>query len=237
MGSCSISESGQLIGLIAPLRVEARTASVLRKADWQVLCAGYGTARARYAANKLIAAGAKRLLVWGTAGGLDPSLPEGSIVLPKDASDEYGNVWAIDENWHDWLVRALEPRACLSRERVITVTSPVATPTEKKLLHESSGAVAADMESAAVLEVGRSCGVPSAVLRVIADTAVDALPGAVVRAKSQRFLAAEVLLRALMHPTDFSQLMRLAHGLGAAREVLKACAFNISNFKALEEPE
>lgn len=230
MGSCQISEFDQLIGLIAPLSVEARTARVLRKDEWRVLCAGYGIERAQRAASRLIDAGAQRLLVWGTAGGLDPSLAEGAIVLANEATDESGNVWLIDEEWRNWLAQALNPVARVSVDRIITVTKPVSTPKEKKLLYESSGAVAADMESAAVLELAGSRGVPCAVLRVVADSAVEALPDSVLRAKSQKFLATEVFLRALINPRDLGQLMRLARSLAAARKALTECARNISNF-------
>jgi len=56
----------------------------------------------------------------------------------------------------------------------------LASPEAKLRLGRETGAVAADMESAAVASVAKDLGIPWIVVRAIADPAGDALPNAVL---------------------------------------------------------
>ena len=77
------------MGIIAALPQECRC---LKKVNASVLCSGVGAERAAWAANQLVKAGSDRLVSWGFAGGLDPTLKPGTLLLPKQIQSEILNL-------------------------------------------------------------------------------------------------------------------------------------------------
>jgi len=63
----------------------------------------------------------------------------------------------------------------LVTERIASVSSPVRTPAERRALTQRANAVAVDMETQAIVEVGTRRGVPIHVLRVVSDLMDDDL--------------------------------------------------------------
>jgi len=61
------------------------------------------------------------------------------------------------------------------QDRIATVDTPVRTPQERRALTQRSGAVAVDMETRAVVELGTLRGIPIGVLRVVSDPAGEDL--------------------------------------------------------------
>ena len=59
----------------------------------------------------------------------------------------------------------------------VTVRIPVIKKQDRERLHRSRGASICDMESAAVLEVARSHGVPAVAPKVVSDTAETGILG------------------------------------------------------------
>jgi nucleoside phosphorylase len=59
--------------------------------------------------------------------------------------------------------------------RIATVDKPVRTPEERRALAVRAGALAVDMETQAVVEIGTRRGVPIRILRVVSDDARDDL--------------------------------------------------------------
>ena len=100
----------------------------------------------------------------GYAGGLDPGLPSGGVVLGENYSTP---------EMLGWAVCVLEGRC---RAGVIS-TSPVVLETcaEKAAHARATGAIAAEMETSAVVEACRAQGVPFLAVRVISDTACEEL--------------------------------------------------------------
>jgi len=99
----------------------------------------------------------------GFAGGLDPSLPAGALVLA--------------ENYPEHVAAA---QATLgARVRVgplVTAPAVLETPESKAELARQSGAIAVDMETETVAEFFRKRGMPFVALRAISDAAGDLLP-------------------------------------------------------------
>lgn len=99
----------------------------------------------------------------GFAGGLDPSLPAGALVLAQ--------------NYPAWL----GPAQTILKDRAhvgLLATSPAVLETvqAKAQFARQSGAVAVDMETATVAAFFREKCMPFLAVRVISDTAAETLP-------------------------------------------------------------
>ncbi len=212
------------IGVITPLHLERRTARALTCAGWRVVRSGVGAERARVTARTLIAEGAQKLLLWGTAGGLDPGLEPGALVLPKRVLAEDGRDYLPDAEWRLGIAEVLGERFALVDAPLVTTSHPVATPAEKRALAARYAAVAVDMEATVVLEAAMETGTPCAVLRAVADTHTLTLPSVVMAAVGDRFLGPEIALRLLLRPGDLPAVGRLARAVRPARQALRQAA-------------
>src|SRR5512136_3030110 len=137
---------------------------------------GVGRKRAARAAQSLLNRGATALLSWGTAGGLVPGLAPGSLVLPKAVMGSDLSLFQVDPSWHERLRIRLEGRIDLRSETLIESPTVLMTPEEQRALAYRTGAVAVDMESAAVAFTADQAGLPFVALRVVSDSLDQTLP-------------------------------------------------------------
>jgi len=157
--------------IIVGLRAEARIAQAL---GVPVATGGGTTTGAEHAARYLIAQGAKALISFGLAGGLDPALSAGAILVPHAVIAE-GQRFAADGS--------LAHRLGGPTAHVLLGTADIATtPTTKQRLWRETGASAVDLESGAVARIAAEAGLPFAVLRAVCDTTNHALPPAALAA-------------------------------------------------------
>jgi adenosylhomocysteine nucleosidase len=198
-----------MIGIVTGLTAEAQVARALG-----TVRAGGGTpAGAARAAEALIAGGATTLVSFGLAGGLNPALGAGTLVVPGrvvTAGGSFGTDVA--------LTRALGgPVHTLYAGAGIAVTAA-----DKAALHAATGADAIDLESGEVAAVAAAHGVPFAVLRAICDPADSTLPPAAIIALDARgaIAFARVAASVLLHPGQVPALLRLARDAGRARAAL-----------------
>lgn len=87
--------------------------------------------------------------------------------------------------------------ACL-RGALVTVANVADTPEEKARLHRELGALAVDMESAALAAALAERGIPAAAARVVLDTAAEEIPaslGALWRQPSLLLTSARIVAR------------------------------------------
>ncbi|KPF79095.1 hypothetical protein IP88_02570 [alpha proteobacterium AAP81b] len=202
--------------ILAATGLKAEAAAVARP-GWRVLaCGGHGKVL-RAALEAAIAARRPDALVSiGLAGGLDPALQVGDVVVGSDvvAGNATGN-WRCDP--------AIVVAPAARHGRVVGVALPAATPAEKAALHAATGALAVDMESHVVAAVAAAHGLPFAVVRVIGDTAATALPPAarVPLGKDGSVRLASVLAALARHPGQLPALLRLA---GETRRAMAALA-------------
>ena len=213
-----------ITGVIAPLAAEYRTARVLRRAGWRVVHAGVGPERARVAAEALLAKGAERLLVWGTAGGLALDLRPGCLMVPESVRDPEGRSYKLDADWRETLLKAMPPGLAVSNATIASVDRPVVTRAQKQTLAETSGAAAVDMETAAIAGFAQEYGIPWAAVRAIVDPLELDLPSVVMAARSDRLLALEISARLIMRPREVPAIRALARAFSAARESLECVA-------------
>src|ERR1700731_2573430 len=116
------------------------------------------------------------VISFGVAGGLDPALKSGDVVVATE-------VLAGDTRWLAGLTlnEGMMPRLGLGRRRVVRgalagVEQVVAARAVKAALRSETGAAAVDMESHIAAAYAAEAGLPFGALRVIADPATRALP-------------------------------------------------------------
>lgn len=227
------------VGIVSALAAEARTlgpaarhgAELHRVADGALLAvSGIGQAAAAAAARRLVLAGAGALASFGMAGGLDPTLICGAVLLPDEvaASDHGtsgGGVLPTSGPWRERLRAAMPATCSVCGGRLLTCDRPIGRPGEKAAAWRDHGAVAVDMESGAIAQVASQAGLPFIVVRVIVDTAADELPAAVIAASAGGRLRVGRLIAGLAHaPADLGALIRLSVRYRIARRVLASVA-------------
>ncbi|MGF1608303.1 MAG: hypothetical protein ACFCUQ_02825 [Kiloniellales bacterium] len=178
-------------GIVTGIAAEGRVLLRALPAHWPTIshdnlegrlaCAGADTARAKAGAERLLAEGATALVSFGIAGGLDPALAPGALVLPEAVLTPGGEQVAVDAFWRQRVVASFAEgggRVCAGL--LLGSAAVIADRTTKAARFGASGAIAVDMESHAVAEVARQAGVPLLVVRAIADPAERALPAIVL---------------------------------------------------------
>jgi len=155
------------------------------------------------------------ILSLGIAGGLDPALRPGALVVARSVIAEA--TWPTDEVWSATIAATIAQGAL--RADIAGADRVIATPAEKAALRAATGAVAVDMESAAVARLG----IPFAVLRAVADTADEALPPAAAEGLDEAGNPApwRVMRALLRRPQDLPGLIRMAWRSRAALAALR----------------
>ena len=205
--------------MVAALAAEAAVLAGAR-----VLLSGMGPEAAAQAATRLADEGVAALMVFGVAGGLAPGLKPGDLVCPTEIIDEQSRRYAADASWRARLLGRLPqpPRD----GALLTVQAPLLSAADKAAACKRSGAIAVDMESAAVAAVAAAAGLPFLVLRAISDSANDAIPvalaGTVDRYGQPRL--GRVLATLLRNPALIAELPRLSRGMNAALSSLRQAA-------------
>jgi adenosylhomocysteine nucleosidase len=222
------------VGVVAALEAEARTLGpkVPRGGGLSILndggllaVSGMGGGLAAIAARNLIGAGAKSLMSFGLAGGLDPRLKAGSVVLPGEVISREGGRFITTQTWCEQLRPALEKRLEVVSGRLLSTAQPVDAVADKAALFLETGAAAVDMESMSIAAVAAAYGLPFIAVRVIVDTAFDVLPGAVLAAsRGGEVNVLRLILRLAAKPKDLIPLLHLARRYRAATRSLRAIA-------------
>lgn len=222
--------SERSVGLVIAMSAEARavtgrdqpTERVLRPSAHVFLrVGGVGAAAAERNCDALLEAGAEALISVGFAAGLSPRSVPGTLAVPEEVRSPGGEVFLSDPNWRTALLAALESGFDLLPGNIATVDTVIGSD-DKRALHRSTGAVAADMESAAVAERARRAGLPMIALRVISDGPDDDLPPTLLRAVDRfgRARYASLIGGILRKPGDAAALLRLRKGFNKAFDTL-----------------
>jgi len=217
------------VGVVAALNWEAAAFSERRAPGSNLLVesTGPGPGPAAEGAERLLERGASILLSWGSAGALGCAGP-GDIVLPYRVHDATRREFEVDRDLSDRLVSACEGIAPLHRGNLASVEAPVITVSAKRALAESTGALAVDMESAAIARVAAAARVPFIAIRVILDTARRAVPAAAIAGMDgPRTRPVRVLAGLLRSPADTGGLIALGFAAHRARRTLAACALKL----------
>ena len=152
----------------------------------------------------------------GACGALAPSLGEGALVVPDTVLAPDGERLGTD---------ALPG---LAREGTLaTVADVVTTPEAKARLWLETAALAADMESAAIVRWARAQGARVGVIRGVSDSAMQGVPAdlAALVGADGRVSAGRAARAILARPTSLGSALTLRRGTTAAlRAVATALA-------------
>ena len=225
------------LGIVAALAVElrplgptkSRTETFATLADGSLIIAsGMGTAAAGAGARRLVEAGAGALMSWGLAGGLDPALLSGTIVLPSEVVSADGSVFATTNAWREQLHGAIAASQAVCGGRLLTSRELIGSPADKASVWRRMTAAAVDMESLAIAKVAADNRLPFLVVRAVVDTAADVVPpmllaaaAGVGRSGVGRLLGA--LARAPGELPDFIRLLRRYQAASRALALVARC--------------
>ncbi len=199
------------IGIVTGLSAEARIA---RRLGLPVAVGGGTEAGARGAARRLIEQGATALVSFGLAGGLDPALEAGALLVPEAILAGSGH-FAVDPPLSAWLGG---PTA----HRLLGAETIAAGVGDKRRLWVQTGCAALDLESGPVAEVASAAGLRFAALRAVCDPAGLGLPPAalVALSGSGRIGPVRVAASVVRAPGQIPALLQLARGAARAHQAL-----------------
>lgn len=228
-------EQVDCIGLVVALPAEARSVGVRRVrpgdcARWQygwVAVSGIGPHNAMRAAEGLLACGVNRLANWGVAGALDDSLAPGDIVVPeriRHDPDDPG--FATDPVASRRIVAACSATLTVRTGALWSSPEPVASQAGKRELAARSGAIAVDMEAAAIAAVATRAGLPFVVVKAICDPLGRELPRRIMRALDGGGAPSWRMLSAIAFggPPVWSAVRSLSQDFSQARRALASAA-------------
>ncbi|HEY6432630.1 MAG TPA: hypothetical protein VIZ17_11675 [Acetobacteraceae bacterium] len=200
------------VGIVVGLTAEARLVRVLGGP----VAVGGGTADgARQAAERLVASGARALVSIGLAGGLDPSMRPGHVLVPEAVLHREQSFVTDDEL--RLMLGGATPHRLLGAGRVVAHVA------EKRAFWRHTGCAAVDLESGAVAQHAADMGLPFAVLRVICDPGHRELPPAsLVALGPDGRISVQAILRSIIRqPSQISALVMLAADAIRARKRLR----------------
>jgi adenosylhomocysteine nucleosidase len=200
----------------------AAEARVARPLGWPIAIGGGTVAGAEAAAERLVREGVTALVSFGIAGGLDPALRPGTIVVPQEVLMDDGE----------------RLQTCEVLGRRLGTPSPilmfggdsiVASAAEKTELFAATNAAAVDIESGAVARVAARHGIPFAVLRAICDPAERDLPPAALIPPDRNgaIQLGRIIGSFFSRPMQMPALPALAADAAAARRSLRTAVTRI----------
>lgn len=198
-------------GFVVGLAAEARIA---RRCGCPVLAGGGTPAGAEAAAKQLIAQGVTALVSFGLAGGLDPVLRPGTVIIPSHVL-------------FDGATLATNPRLAdrfggLTGHIILAGATVVAEAAAKRQLFAATHAHAIDLESGPVAQIAHAYELPFVVVRAICDPAErDLPPAALVALDPGGEIGLLPMMRSLMRqPGQIIELLTLARDAVLARRAL-----------------
>jgi adenosylhomocysteine nucleosidase len=197
--------------VVVGMAFEARIAESL---GVPIVCGGDGHNLAVSLARAM-AAGCGGLISFGVAGGLAPDLKPGTCIIGSAILDG-DQQRPTDTRWAQRLMR-ISPDSVYGP--IVGVREPIAHASEKRALHQQTGALAVDMESHVVAHAAARHGVPVAAIRVVVDPAQRTIPrSALAGTRADGTIDAMGIIRSLLrYPRDLAGLVQMSFDARAAR--------------------
>ena len=168
-------------------------------------------------------------MTFGLAGGLDPSVQTGSVVIPCELLAADGTRYSACRTWQAQVAAAVSHLCVVTEGSLLTSNDAIETPADKAAAFRNTGAAAVDMESAAVAQIAAKYNLPFIAVRVIVDTAADGLPRAVVAAsRAGRVQFLRLIGGLILAPRELASVIRLAQRYRIAMRSLRAIGAHLA---------
>ena len=221
------------LGLITGMKSEAALLYAAARNGSDPVCpmiavTGGDPLRAETAAREFATAGAAGLISFGIAGGLDPALEPGDLILAEGVRLPDEDVISTQASWRTAFAAAT---AGTTDGMIYGSDLAVSRTDDKARLFTDYGVRAVDMESHGVARAAREAGLPFLIVRAIADPADRTIPPAALAGLGpdgeQRPFA--VMLAMLRNPAQVPALIQLARDAKTAIRRLAAAAPSVVN--------
>lgn len=198
--------------------------------DAELVCirSGTGPENAYSAARQLIAEDVSALVVAGVAGGLNPALKVGDLIVPDTVVEKTENGRCLRWRTHTVCVslgfeRLISKGLCAHRGILFSSQHVCLTTQSKDEVFRCSGAHAVDMESAAVGRAASEADLDFYAFRAVCDPANTSIPGDLIDVLKENGSVdwTELFVRLIRRPSLFGEILRLQRGLSAALKALK----------------
>jgi hopanoid-associated phosphorylase len=165
------------------------------------------------------------VISFGVAGGLDPTLKSGDVVVATE-------VMAGDARWlagltlnEDLIASVALGGRRIVRGRLAGAEEVVVARHVKAALHSETGAAAVDMESHIAADYAAKAGLPFAALRVVSDPAHRALPSSAMAAiKPNGDIDLRKIMRSVVrNPMTLRDLVSTGIDFSRALRSLRGC--------------
>jgi adenosylhomocysteine nucleosidase len=156
------------------------------------------------------------LILTGFAGGLQPELQSGDLILAEEILRPGAEEIRADEQL---FAEAEEALSDIRQGRLLTVARP-ASSEEKNRLGKDFQAMAVDMESWWAVALAREAGVPFLCLKAILDPLDKPLPRFIAGVGPTGRPTSEAWLTLLGHPQELPELLRWARAAHRVSEAL-----------------
>ncbi len=223
------------LGIIAALPAEAKCLTYKKLdvcspveiyKDIYLCLSGVGYDAALNSSKQLLEIDVDVLISWGLAGSIESSLKSGDLLLARSVISN-NNSWTIEENWLSKCQLHLANSSInTASAHIASVNDICATVEDKNNLSLKSGAVAVDMESAAIAELANANNIDFLVVRAIADDAETCIPEVVLKHTNTlgQPILLPFLLSCLKKPGQIKELLKLAKCYRQAIKTLKLIA-------------
>jgi adenosylhomocysteine nucleosidase len=187
-----------------------------------LVATGIGMRRSREATRRALntVRNADLVIITGVAGALAPGLRAGQLVLadkvmtrqPESMRPEH--ILEAPRDWFGVFAAALDAAGIgFASGPLLTVQRPLSTAADKRLAAEQSGAIAVDMESAAIALEVSAHGLPFVCMRTILDTAEQDVAGAALADEEGHVRPLPALRALLTNPAMVVGVYRLVRAL------------------------
>jgi len=219
-----------MLGIVTGLELERQLCLKAYKSKSDSLpiiaCAAGTVDGAERAAKQLIDQGVTRLISFGVCGGLAAGIDTGDLILPETVMMGK-EILSLGSDWH---TQIFEQISHAKTGRIVSVKEAVTTPEQKAQLHQSTQAIAVDVESFAVMQIAQAHDMKGVVIRAVLDPSHQALPPSALNGVNDKGETRiwPVIKGLSKRPQDLPDLIRLGgqnkRACGALVEAIKKAA-------------